>query len=105
MFGMATDLAEHERHLEALREAKHPNPHDAALLTRDRPDLRLNHPATLVHEAWCEYEATKRFWDSDQPPDLWDIELRQDVRAYARQMEYFIAQARQQLRQEIKAVD
>ncbi|MGL4996541.1 MAG: hypothetical protein ACRC6G_10280 [Deefgea sp.] len=93
---MAKDVVAHEAHLEALRAIPGmKDAHGAALLTQDAPRLALNQPATLVHEAWCEYEATKRFWDSDLEPQYWDVELRQDVRMYGRQMEYLIAKARQ----------
>lgn len=96
MYKMALEVVRHEQHLEALRAM--PNMKDAegaALLTQELPRLTLHKPAALVHEAWCEHETTKRFWDSDLPPELWDVDLRQDVRAYGRQMEYLIAQARQ----------
>jgi hypothetical protein len=56
---------------------------DLAILAERPPGLNITLPESLVYEAWLEHERTGRYFDSDLPPDLWDRELRENVRSYA----------------------
>jgi hypothetical protein len=55
---------------------------DLAILAQRPPDLNLTLPEPLVYQVWLEYERTGRYFDSDQPPETWDNELRENVRSY-----------------------
>jgi hypothetical protein len=67
-------VIEQEDRLAALRAAKQDT--DSAILSERPPELKLTMPEPLVYQVWLEWLRTGRFFDSDQPPELWDVGLR-----------------------------
>jgi hypothetical protein len=89
-------VIEQEDRLAALRAAKQDT--DSAILSERPPELKLTMPEPLVYQVWLEWLRTGRFFDSDQPPELWDVGLREDVRTFDQYWSYMRAYLKKEMR-------
>lgn len=48
-----------------------------------------------MYQVWLEWQRTGRYWDSDQPPESWDTEIRENVESYDYYWKYLKAYMKQ----------